>query len=120
MKEKSREKKGVKDKKKGQPPESSEKQPLKAKVDELVVSVSDKYELKHKYLRTFVILLLIGSSRYSTRSWRASLATLKTGFIPLTCTEEKLEMTTNTLWMMIGSLAGSRQENTNHAAEPAL
>uniref|UniRef100_A0A3P9J1M4 Otoferlin n=1 Tax=Oryzias latipes TaxID=8090 RepID=A0A3P9J1M4_ORYLA len=37
MKEKSREKKGVKDKKKGQPPESSEKQPLKAKVDELVV-----------------------------------------------------------------------------------
>ncbi|XP_020570142.1 otoferlin isoform X4 [Oryzias latipes] len=37
IKEKSREKKGVKDKKKGQPPESSEKQPLKAKVDELVV-----------------------------------------------------------------------------------
>uniref|UniRef100_A0A3P9KTT7 Otoferlin n=1 Tax=Oryzias latipes TaxID=8090 RepID=A0A3P9KTT7_ORYLA len=37
MKEKSREKKGMKDKKKGQPPESSEKQPLKTKVDELVV-----------------------------------------------------------------------------------
>lgn len=47
MKEKSREKKSAKDKKKGQTLESSEKTPVKSKVDELVVSVSEKYELEH-------------------------------------------------------------------------
>lgn len=108
MKEKSREKKSAKDKKKGQTLESSEKTPVKSKVDELVVSVSEKYELEHKYLRTFESFLLTGSCRCSTRSWRASLVALKIGFIPLTCTEEKLEMMMNTLWMMTGSLAGSR------------
>lgn len=38
-KEKSKEKKGFKDKKKGQAAESAEKKPVKAKVDELMVSL---------------------------------------------------------------------------------
>lgn len=42
MKEKSKEKKNSRDKKKGQAVDGSEKRPVKAKVDELVVSVSDR------------------------------------------------------------------------------
>lgn len=62
-------------------------------------------QLIHKFL---------GLCRCITRSWRLSLATLKTGFILSTCTEEKLGMTMSTRWMTTESLEGSRWEN----AEP--
>lgn len=46
--------------------------------------------------------------RCTTKSWRVSLATLKTGCTLSTCSEEKLGMPMSILWMMTGLLEDSR------------
>lgn len=50
--------------------------------------------------------------RCTTRSWRVSTATLKTGSTLSTYTEGRLGMMMNMLWMTTGLLADSRWENT--------
>lgn len=47
-------------------------------------------------------------SRCTTKSWRVSLATLKTGCTLSTCSEEKLGTPMSILWMMTGLLEDSR------------
>lgn len=62
------------------------------------------------YRQIPIMCLLI--CRCTTRSWRVSMATLKTGSTLSTCTEERPGTTTNTLWMTTGLLVDSRWENT--------
>lgn len=50
--------------------------------------------------------------RCTTRNWRLSMGTSKTGFTRSTCTEGRLETMTNALWMTTGLSAGSRCENS--------
>lgn len=75
---------------------------------------------KNKAARSNVTLdVFVDVCRCTTRSWRVSMATLKTGFTLSTCTEERPGMTTNTLWMTTGLSADLRWENTS-ASQPTL
>lgn len=114
-KEKSKDKKSSKDKKKGQAVDGAEKRPVKAKVDEMVVSVSITLSLKVTSTQMFTDLqssVFVDLHRSLTRSWRLSTATLRTGFTLSTSTEGKPAMTTNTRWMMTELLGDSRWNDT--------
>lgn len=108
MKGTSKEKKSSKDKKKGQAADGAEKRPVRAKVDELMVSVGSDKSCGYPQVHSNPIYTGFFKKRCTIRSWRTSTATSRTGFIRSTCTEERLEMTTNTRWMMTGLLADSR------------